>query len=110
MQQVCGGAGDLVNGGIESRFVGFRGMLHASDFADELEGSGADFLRSYRRIEIEEGFDVATHGAPLFESWQAELSIPPNRELRAAWEREEGRVRIPNSENWTKERGLGVER
>src|SRR5579859_1539660 len=63
MEQARGGAGDLVNGGIESSFVGFGGMVETGDFADELEGSGADFFGSDWGIEIKEGFDVAAHGA-----------------------------------------------
>lgn len=56
--------GDGVNGGVEGGFVGFGGMVHAGDFADELEGSGADFVRRDRGIKIEERFDVTAHGAP----------------------------------------------
>jgi len=62
MEQARGGAGDLFNGGVESGFVSFRGMVEAGDFADELEGSGADFLRGDRWIEVKEGPDVAAHG------------------------------------------------
>jgi hypothetical protein len=37
-------------------------MVHAGDFPDELQGSGADFLGRDRRIEVEKRFDVAAHG------------------------------------------------
>jgi hypothetical protein len=61
MEQARGGEGDLVNGRVEGGFVGFRGMVEAGDFADELEGSGADFVRGDRGIEVKKGFDVAAH-------------------------------------------------
>lgn len=64
-EKAGGNAGDLVNGGVEGGFVGFGWMVHASDFADELKGSGADFFGSDRGIKIEERFDVAAHGAPF---------------------------------------------
>lgn len=54
-------AGDFVNGGVESGFVGFGGMMHAGDFADELERSGADLFGRDWGIEVEKWSDVAAH-------------------------------------------------
>src|SRR5207302_1967809 len=62
MQQPRRGAGEFVNGRVESCFVGFRRMVEAGDFPHELQGSGAHFFRRDRRIEIEKRFDVAAHG------------------------------------------------
>ena len=61
MEQAYGGVSDLVNGGVESGFVGFGRMVEAGDFPDELQGSGAHLFRRNRRIEIEKRFDVAAH-------------------------------------------------
>lgn len=61
-EQARGNAGDVINGGVEGGFVGFGGMVHAGDFSDELEGSGADFVGCDRWIEVEKSFDVAAHG------------------------------------------------
>lgn len=35
--------------------------MEAGDFADELQGSVADFVGSDRRIEVEQVFDIAAH-------------------------------------------------
>jgi len=35
--------------------------VEAGDFADELKGSVADFVRGHWRFKIEEGFDVSAH-------------------------------------------------
>jgi hypothetical protein len=61
VEELEGGVGDLVDGGGEGGLVGFGGLVEASDFADELEGSGADLVGSDRRIEVIESFDVAAH-------------------------------------------------
>ena len=61
MEEARRNAGDVINGGVESAFVGFGGMVHAGDFADELEGSGADFVGGDGGIEIEKWFDVAAN-------------------------------------------------
>src|ERR1700693_2743694 len=59
MQQATRHVGDLVDGALERRLVGFRGVREAGELAHELERRGADFLLGRRRIEIEQGADVA---------------------------------------------------
>src|SRR5437763_1414665 len=64
MEQARRGAGDVVNGGVERSFVGFRRVMEAGDFPHELQGSRANLLRRDRRIEIEKCSDVAAHRRP----------------------------------------------
>lgn len=60
-EQVAGEVGDFFDGGVEGGFVGFRGIMEAGNFADELQGRGADFVVGDGRCEVKERFDVAAH-------------------------------------------------
>ncbi len=75
MEKLGGSGGDFLNGGEESGFVGFGWLVEAGDFADELEGSGADLVGSDRRFEIEKRFDAAAHGAPAKDRVRGRLRI-----------------------------------
>jgi len=65
-EELQGNGGDLIDGVLESGFVGFGGLVKAGDFAHELERGSADFVGSDRRIKVVKGFDVAAHGCSWF--------------------------------------------
>src|SRR5262249_14850129 len=60
-QQSTGNACNLIHRGVEGRFVGFRWFGESADLSHKLQRGGADFLVGYRRLEVEERSDVATH-------------------------------------------------
>jgi hypothetical protein len=64
-QEASGDGGDIVDSGVEGGFIGLRWFGEAADFADELEGGGADFVLGDGRIEIEERFDISAHVSQL---------------------------------------------
>src|SRR5882757_3531448 len=41
--------------------IRFRWFIEARDLAYKLQGSSANFFRSYRRVEVKERFDVSAH-------------------------------------------------
>ena len=47
---------------MERGLVRARGMGEAGELADELGRRGAHFLVGRRRLEVEQGLDVAAHG------------------------------------------------
>jgi hypothetical protein len=63
LEKVSANRGDVVDRSLERGFVCFRGLVESRDFSYELERSGADFVWSDRRFEIEKRLDVATHGS-----------------------------------------------
>ena len=50
---------------VERGLVGLRGVGEAGELAHELERRGADFVLGRRRLEIEQGTDVAAHQVRL---------------------------------------------
>src|ERR1700680_4177694 len=57
--------GNFIHGGQERAFVCLRRFVKPADFSHELERSSSNFLGSYGRIEVEEGFDVPAHSLLL---------------------------------------------
>jgi hypothetical protein len=56
-----GGVGHLLNGPVESRFVGLRWFGEAAEFTDELQRRGADFFTRRRRLKVVQGLNISTH-------------------------------------------------
>src|SRR6266568_1440225 len=61
-QEVPGNCRYLFNRREERTFVDFRWLVEAAHFSHELQGGRADLFFGHGRLEIEEGFDVSTHG------------------------------------------------
>src|SRR5438105_2094273 len=60
-QQATGGFRNFLDGTLERRFVGLRGLVEAGKLAHELQRRGMDFILTRRRIEINQRLDVAAH-------------------------------------------------
>src|SRR6185312_5319747 len=73
---------------VERRLIGLRGRVEAGQLAHELQGRGADFVVGRRRVEIEQGLDVAAHGGGPPCGWgncdyaPEDEAIPPSRKNR----------------------------
>ena len=52
----------VLDGAVEGLRVGLRGMVEAAQLPHELDGRRPDLLVGGRRLEIEQGSDVSTHG------------------------------------------------
>src|SRR5882672_10598918 len=52
----------IVDGGEERRLVGLRWLVETAHLSHELQGGRTNLFFGHRRFEIEEGFDVSTHG------------------------------------------------
>jgi uncharacterized protein YuzE len=61
-EQGARGGGDVGDGAVEGGGVGLRGPVEAGELAHELQGRGAHFFVGRRRVEVEQGLDVAAHG------------------------------------------------
>jgi len=60
-EQLMGDRGDLFDGGLKCRFIGFRGLVEPTQLSDELERRGAYLVFSHGRFKIEKRFDISTH-------------------------------------------------
>jgi hypothetical protein len=61
LQQPRGRHRDLVNRSMERGFIRLRRFVEPADFAHILQCRRANLIVGYRRIEVEEHFDVAAH-------------------------------------------------
>lgn len=61
MQQFSGNFRDLLNGCVESGFVGIRWFVKSAQLSDELQGSCANLVVRHGRFKVKECFDVSTH-------------------------------------------------
>lgn len=51
----------FVHRSLEGNLVRLRRFVHTAYFANELKRSGTNLFGSYRRVEIEESFDITAH-------------------------------------------------
>ena len=58
----AGDRGHVLDRAVEGLRVGLRGMVEAAQLPHELDGCRPDLLVGGRRLEIEQGSDVSTHG------------------------------------------------
>src|ERR1700734_3333720 len=62
-EHALGRVGHLLDGALESRLVGARGLLQAAHLAHVLNGGGPDLLFRRWRLEVVEDADVPAHGS-----------------------------------------------
>jgi hypothetical protein len=61
VEQSMGSVGDVVYRAIESGFICPRRARRAAQFAHELQRRRTNLVIGGRRLEIRQGFDIATH-------------------------------------------------
>src|SRR5208282_6310410 len=64
-EQTIRDSGYFFDGSQKFVLVALGGFVEAGDFSHELQRSGANLLLGDRRIEVEQGFDIAAHGYDL---------------------------------------------
>jgi hypothetical protein len=61
IQQSPGGSGDLVDGLLESNFIGLRRLVESADLADKLERGGTDLFLGGGAFRNAKTFDASAH-------------------------------------------------
>src|SRR5579864_6829161 len=60
-EKTIGDGGYFLDGSQKDVLVGLGGFVKAGDFSHELQRSRSNLFLCDRRIEVEQGFDIATH-------------------------------------------------
>src|SRR5262249_53376898 len=76
-EKFAGRRHDLFHRMVEGRLVLLRGVIEAAELAHELQRRGMDLVRRRRRLEMEQGLDIAAHGGSPNFSGKAGIAKAP---------------------------------